>query len=234
MTRLLASVTNVEEALIALESGADIIDLKNPAEGALGALPLSVIHDVVKAVDRRKPISATVGDLPMCPDQIVARVTQTAATGVDFVKIGMFGTQGHLECVKAMQPISSQGVSIVAVMFADEAPDMRLLPALEANGFKGVMLDTARKDGKRLLDWMTQAALADFVRSGERLGLMTGLAGALRHDDVPLLTPLNADYLGFRSALCEQHDRTSCLKARLLKEISGMLHNCNIMDRTSA
>ena len=40
MSKLLISVTSAEEALLALEGGADIIDMKNPLEGALGALPL--------------------------------------------------------------------------------------------------------------------------------------------------------------------------------------------------
>jgi len=234
MTHLLASVTSVDEALIAVASGADIIDLKNPAEGALGALPLEVIRAIVKAVDRRKQISATIGDLPMCPDQIAAKVVETAATGVDFVKIGLFGTQGHLECIEAMKPIAGQGVRIVAVMFADEKPDMTLMTALKTNGFKGVMLDTARKDGKRLLDWMPQAMLEDFVRLGKQHGLLTGLAGALKGEDVPLLTPMNADYLGFRSALCDKQDRKSALNTKYLREISGLLHNCNTMGRMRA
>ena len=37
MTQLLVSVKNVEETFIALDAGVDIIDLKDPANGALGA-----------------------------------------------------------------------------------------------------------------------------------------------------------------------------------------------------
>ena len=37
MTKMLASVTGVEEAEIAIAGGADIIDLKDPTAGALGA-----------------------------------------------------------------------------------------------------------------------------------------------------------------------------------------------------
>lgn len=37
MTKMLASVTGVEEAEIALSGRVDIVDLKNPAAGALGA-----------------------------------------------------------------------------------------------------------------------------------------------------------------------------------------------------
>ena len=38
MTQLLISVKNVKETLIALDAGVDIIDLKDPDNGALGAL----------------------------------------------------------------------------------------------------------------------------------------------------------------------------------------------------
>ena len=39
MTRLLASVRDGAEAADALAAGAEIIDFKDPAHGALGALP---------------------------------------------------------------------------------------------------------------------------------------------------------------------------------------------------
>ncbi|MEJ2115924.1 MAG: (5-formylfuran-3-yl)methyl phosphate synthase, partial [Gammaproteobacteria bacterium] len=37
MTGMLASVRNLEEAMMVYQGGADIIDLKEPNEGALGA-----------------------------------------------------------------------------------------------------------------------------------------------------------------------------------------------------
>ena len=63
MTGLLASVMTVEEAEAALAGGADIIDLKDPRRGALGALPAPVIRDCVAAIAGRQPVSATVGPL---------------------------------------------------------------------------------------------------------------------------------------------------------------------------
>ena len=47
MPKLLASVANLDEATLALDLGADILDLKNPAEGALGAWPVERLRAAV-------------------------------------------------------------------------------------------------------------------------------------------------------------------------------------------
>lgn len=234
MSGFLASVTTREEALLALDGGADIIDLKNPAEGALGALPLAMIQEVGAAVARRRPVSATIGDLPMQPDVIVDAIRATAATGVDIVKLGFFGQAGHTECITALRPLAQQGIRMVAVLFADQQPDLGLVPQLAAAGLHGVMLDTALKDGRRLRDHLDEAQLQSFVHEARDCGLLVGLAGALALEDVPALLRLHADYLGFRSALCVDAQRTQALDKEKLLRLSAVLHSCNTMVRDYA
>ena len=68
MIRLLVSVRSVDEALRVAEGGADFIDLKEPARGALGGLPAGTIRDIVAALRAQGstlPVSATIGDVPM-------------------------------------------------------------------------------------------------------------------------------------------------------------------------
>jgi len=65
MTLFLASVRDAGEAEMAMTAGADIIDLKDPHSGALGALNLKTIASCVRSIARRAPVSATVGDLPL-------------------------------------------------------------------------------------------------------------------------------------------------------------------------
>ncbi|MGD9835957.1 MAG: (5-formylfuran-3-yl)methyl phosphate synthase, partial [Piscinibacter sp.] len=93
MIRLLVSVRSVDEALLAAEGGADFIDLKEPAQGALGGLPEATILDIVAALRERGstlPVSATIGDVPMHElDEILARVARVGACGVDIVKVGI-------------------------------------------------------------------------------------------------------------------------------------------------
>jgi len=47
--QLMISVVSAEEATIATANGANILDVKNPAEGSLGAQFPRVIKQVVKA-----------------------------------------------------------------------------------------------------------------------------------------------------------------------------------------
>jgi uncharacterized protein (UPF0264 family) len=233
MSRILASVTDVEEAMLAVECGADIIDLKNPAEGALGALSLATISNSVAKVARRKLVSATIGDLPMQPELVVEAVNATAATGVDIVKIGFFGRAGHAACIEALSPIAARGLSLVAVLFADDAPDFDLIPRLAEAGFHGVMLDTAVKNGKRLRHHLDDEDLSTFVCEAQDAGLLTGLAGSLTVDDLVELLPLGADYLGFRGALCVSANRAARLERARLKHLLNVLHSCNTMPRES-
>jgi uncharacterized protein (UPF0264 family) len=234
MSRMLASVTNVEEALIALQGGADIIDLKNPSQGALGALSLDLIREIVKTVDHRKPVSATIGDFPMQPESIVPAVRDTAATGVDIVKIGFFGREGHEECIRALQPLAAQGVRMVAVLFADNAPDFGLIPQLAYAGIHGVMLDTAIKNGKRLRDHLDDTQLRSFVEQSHERNLLAGLAGSLAISDVEALIQFDADYLGFRGALCHGSERKAALDSQRLSCLKNVLYSCNRMSKEFA
>lgn len=229
---MLASVTSVEEAQIALAGGADIIDLKNPVQGALGALPLPVIREIVKAVARRKPVSATIGDLPMQPHILADAVINTAATGVDIVKIGFFGQFGHAACIRAMAPLAARGGAIVAVLFADDAPDFGLLGEMAHAGLYGVMLDTATKNGKRLRHHLDDGVLLKFVEHASSLGLLTGLAGSLAIPDIAALAKIGPDYLGFRGALCQEADRKARLDPVRLSDVKNVLYSCNMETKS--
>ena len=227
MTGLLASVTSVEEALAALEGGADVIDLKDPTQGALGALPLAVIRQVVEAVAGRRPVSATLGDLPMQPQWLVDRAVETAASGVDMVKIGLFGRENHADSIRALAPLAGRGVRLIAVLFADDGADFTQLPLLAQSGFCGVMLDTSVKNGQRLTDYLDLRQLADFVAAAHKLAMLAGLAGSLTEADIAPLVSVKPDYLGFRRQLCENHDRNAALNPRLLAQTRGLLHKYN-------
>lgn len=225
MTLMLASVRGPEEAEAAVTLGADIVDLKDAARGALGALPPDVVGAAVETIAARRPASAVTGDLPMEPETLAAAAAAMAATGVHYVKVGLFPDARRADCIDALARLARR-TKLVGVMFADLEPDAGALRAvlerLRAAGFAAAMLDTARKGAGRLLDILDVAALAGFVGACRSNGLMAGLAGALEPPDIPRLVPLDPDVLGFRGALCAGGDRTAPLDPaafRLVREL---------------
>lgn len=209
--KLLVSVRSVEEALAAAAAGADFIDLKEPRAGALGALPLGTIRAVVAALRERRaaqPISATVGDFAVGEvDAVLARVAQTAACGVDYVKVGVApGAQALLAALARCD------AAVVPVFIADAGLDEALIAAARAGPFPALMLDTEGKTGGSLLARLDDATLRRFVAGTRASGQLSGLAGALRAADLPRLAEMAPDFAGFRSAVCDG-PRTAALNA---------------------
>jgi (5-formylfuran-3-yl)methyl phosphate synthase len=220
MTKMLASVTSVAEAEMALELGADIIDLKDPHTGALGALTLSTLNEIVVAIDGRQTLSATIGDTPSDPIELQTKIAATAATGVDIVKIGIATSSVALASWQGLpwKPISTR---LVAVLFADEPIDLNWIEMFAKMNFYGVMLDTADKSNGGLREHRTDDALHEFVNHARKSNLVCGLAGSLRLGDIAPLLTIAPDYLGFRGALCNQASRTAGLNPhefRLIRE----------------
>src|SRR5262245_43921805 len=85
MTGLLVSVRSAAEAEIALAGGADVIDIKEPDRGALGAADPAVWQAVLRVVNGRAITSAALGELHT--DNIAQLVSH--ASGFNFAKIGL-------------------------------------------------------------------------------------------------------------------------------------------------
>lgn len=223
-TQLLISVTTIEEARIALENGADIIDLKEPSLGALGALPIETIQAVVAYVKSTKDAeakltSATIGDLPMQPELLLTHVTQLATTGVDIVKIGFFPAVDYQPCLDALKPVTQAGIRLMAVFFAETTYPQGLIAAIKHAGFIGIMLDTAKKNGLTLLDYYSQEQRVAFAKRVIKSNLQLGLAGSLRLNHVALIKEMNPSYIGFRGGVCDDNQRNLALNSAKIKAV---------------
>jgi uncharacterized protein (UPF0264 family) len=201
MTLFLASVRDEAEAAIALLARADIIDLKEPRRGALGALDRDTARNIVSLIGGSTTVSATIGDLPMHVETIGAAVLEKAACGVDYVKFGLFPDGNAQRCLDALHPLALR-VPLIVVLFADRLPDFDAVAAAAAMRAAGIMLDTADKSSGSLLAYLAPRQLASFVTQAKSHGLTVGLAGSLTAADVPELLPLSPDLIGFRGALC--------------------------------
>jgi uncharacterized protein (UPF0264 family) len=230
MTQMLASVENLAEALLVLEAGADIIDLKAPSLGALGAVPIERARAIAAHIQGRKPVSATIGDLPMNPAPVLQAVQAMAATGVDYVKIGFFPGGDWAGTLNALAQAASGGTRLVAVLFGDHAPELAIIPRLAQAGFAGVMLDTQDKTQGPLTAHLGLAFLQEFIAAAKANGLLCGFAGSLRLADIPPLLRLHPDYLGFRGALCRQHERAAPLDAQAARALRACMASLGLQE----
>ncbi len=242
---LMTSVSDVEEAAAALREGADVLDVKDPREGSLGACPPAVLRAVVAlrdraaAAGRRVPVSAALGDAPNRPGTFALAASGAAACGVDYLKIGLRGVREQddsavflsaiVEAARAVAP----GVRVVAAAYAEAAAlgsiEPMLLPDVATrSGADGCLIDTAFKDGRTLFDHLDLSTVSGFVAACRRRGLLCGLAGSLGPDHLPLLLELGPDVIGVRGAICEggrsgrlDPRRLSSLREALLGAIAG-------------
>jgi uncharacterized protein (UPF0264 family) len=227
MTGMLASVQSLDEAVLALSARIDIIDLKQPASGALGALDKDLVRRICAYCEGRRPVSATVGDLPMQPGPVCEAVKAMHETGVDYIKIGFFPGGDPVRTVQKLSGLTGRNLSLIGVLFADTEPDLALIDTLKSAGFTGVMLDTMDKTKGSLTEIMLSEKIGQFVRLAKSHRMLCGLAGSLRLADIPELTAFQPDYLGFRGALCVGRKRTAQLDKGSMLRIKDAIEAAN-------
>jgi (5-formylfuran-3-yl)methyl phosphate synthase len=229
MTLMLASVTSAEEAEIAIQHGADIIDLKDVST-AFGAIPPALVKAAVDAAGQRRPVSAVVGEIEMEPSAIVEGASRIAAAGASYVKVGLYPGARRPDCVRALSSLANRA-KLIGVMFADHGADEGLVPLMAQSGFAGAMIDTAHKTGGRLLNHMDISMIGRFVDATHMRGMMAGLAGSLEAPDIPRLLSLAPDVLGFRRALCAGANRTSPIDPDAVDVIRALIpRDSRILD----
>ncbi len=229
MTQLLISVKNIDEALIALEAGADIVDFKDPNLGALGALDLAISTKIIAALNGQTIISATVGEDHANLNALVLAMQMRAKIGVDIIKIGVSTLFDEANFFAEMRCLSNAGTKIVAVFFADERVDLTLLPMLNQAGFYGAMLDTKNKH-KNLTQVQTKNDLQNFTQNCHQHRLQSGLAGSLQPQHIDVLVEYNSTYIGFRGGVCNNFVRESDLSRDKVVEVKKLLHAHNKLN----
>jgi uncharacterized protein (UPF0264 family) len=227
--RLLVSPMNIEEARLALEGGADILDVKNPREGSLGANFPWAIRAVVDLAEGRVPVSATIGDLDYKPGTASLAALGAAVSGAQFVKAGLLGVKTAIQAEEMLVAIVravkdyDPSKKVVASGYSDYlragSISPLLLPAVAAKaGADLVMVDTAVKDGRPTFDFMSEQNLADFIDLGHESGLQVALAGSIGFAHLSLLKKLNPDIIGVRGIVCGG-DRKAAIRSELVEKL---------------
>jgi (5-formylfuran-3-yl)methyl phosphate synthase len=141
------------------------------------------------------------------------------------VKVGLWGVSTEDDAIDLLRAVRDgvagvPGALVVAAAYADArrvahaplAPE--LLPRVAAAASVGVcLLDTAVKDGRGLLGWLSPDELTSLAADAHAAGLQVALAGALRAEDLPVVRATGADIAGVRSAACGDGSRAGPLDA---------------------
>ena len=99
----------------------DILDLKNPEKGSLGAWSISDIKNIVKIFGTKKIISATIGDIPDLT-KVIKKIKIFDQLKLDFIKFGLF-VENSDQMLKFLSNIKSCDfkTELVPVIFVDNA-----------------------------------------------------------------------------------------------------------------
>jgi len=227
--KVLISPISVEEAQAVAQGGADIIDIKNIAEGSLGASFPWILRAVVEQLGAYDvTFSATLGDLPYKPGTAALAALGAAVSGARYIKAGLHGVRYYDEALGVMQAVVrackdyDPQITVVAAGYADYRrfggiDTHTLVRVARDSGADLVMVDTAIKDGKTLFDALSFAELKDFVDGGHAAGLQVALAGSVRFEHLDALRKLQPDIVGVRGCVCSANDRTTSIDANLVR-----------------
>jgi uncharacterized protein (UPF0264 family) len=234
--RLLVSPQNPTEAIECVRGGADIIDVKNPVEGSLGANFPWIIREIRRIVPAHIPISATLGDVPYKPGTVALAALGAARSGASYIKVGLFGTKNKEEAIYVMEAVSQTvaeftlPVEVVAAGYAEGKEigciNPLLIPEIAHESKSNLaMIDTYnKKNGKSIFDILDFDDLTHFVKSSRKWKLGVALGGSISLKHISILKKLKPDIVGIRGAVCDNHDRIKGkIRADLILEFNEKL-----------
>jgi uncharacterized protein (UPF0264 family) len=229
MARLLVSVRSAAEAEAAVRSGADLIDVKEPARGALGRAPEEVIAAVCQQVGGRRPVSAALGEFRDRP-------LGDPPGGLAFVKWGLSccfararwqdELAAAFDHVRHVRP----GCLPVTVAYADWQSAQSPRPAAVcafacAYRATALLLDTWTKDGRSLLDWLTVAEVGRLRERCRAAGVRVALAGSLGRVRIGELHDVDPDWFAVRGAVCRDDCRTAVIDPERVRALAEYVHS---------
>jgi len=222
--KLLVSVRSLEEALIAWQGRADVVDIKEPILGSLGRASASVMSAIVQELSGKTVLSAALGELndfseTTLPDMLI-----------DFWKLGLSGCAGRewQQRLVALRRTSSQ--TLVPAAYVDfvraESPDLSEIAQFVINErFPVLLLDTFRKDGRGLFHWATEEQLTKLAERLRSANIDLALAGSLSEADILSVRRINPCWFAVRGAACQDSQREATINVERVVRLKSLLAN---------
>ena len=226
--QLLVSPSSIDEAR---HSGAaDIIDVKKPSEGSLGANFPWVIREIKSF--SKKPVSAAIGDFDYKPGGASLAAYGAACAGADYVKIGLAfeGQEQARDVIRAVVKAVKDEFpkkNVVIAAYSDfermhSISPFDMAPIAAECGADFAMIDTGIKDRQSTFAFMNEATLRSFSEKNKKLGLGTALAGAFKFEDIDALKRINPDIIGVRGMVCGGA-RNATVREELIKTALALI-----------
>jgi hypothetical protein len=220
--KLLVSVRDASEVASALAGGADLIDLKEPRRGPLGAMDEATAERAIAAVGGVVPVTAALGELAD-PFPWVE-----VPPGLAVVKAGLAGAgPSWRQCAETLQRRVPTGVALALAAYADHeaaaSPEpLEVAKSLGDLGVEWLVIDTWRKDGRTSLDLLEGDALCEVIGVAEGSSVKVVLAGALSAQRIVDAAGYRPAVVGVRGAVC-RGGREGVVKASLVAALRRKL-----------
>lgn len=229
MTQLLVSVRNAAEAGEALAGGAQVIDVKEPQHGSLGAATPGIWRAVRAVVDdpdfphrrpaisvRPVPLSAACGELT---EWGTTRVTMPSAAdlaeqlvGYAYAKVGLAGVarmddwEQRWDAWRTRLPASTQPVAVVYADYrsASAPPPFEVIAFAARRGVQTLLMDTYDKSGGDLFTRLAACEVADVIGQAREEGMRIALAGSITLLTLSAALRFDPDIIAVRGAVCRR------------------------------
>jgi uncharacterized protein (UPF0264 family) len=86
-----------------------------------------------------------------------------------------------------------------------------------------LLVDTWRKNGTNLLDWLPAEELLLLRKQCRDLGIGLALAGSLGWAEIAALLPLRPEWFAVRGAVCRNGRREAEINARAVRRLADLL-----------
>jgi uncharacterized protein (UPF0264 family) len=228
-TGTLVSVRSLAEAQAAIDGGVDILDIKEPNEGPLGAASPTVWREISQLVAGRPEIcwSVAMGELSSSAPSPTEHGLEPA-----FAKVGLAMEAENAawrQDWKAWKLTLAKPTEAVAVVYADftlaRAPAP--LDVIEAGALLGctvLLIDTFGKQNGGLLQNVALTELAFWCDAARSRSMKLAIAGSLTSADVPRVSTLRPDWLAVRGAVC-RGPRNGPVDASKVREFVSAVRN---------
>lgn len=223
-TLLLISAGNKKE-IKRIKNYVDIIDLKDPKEGALGAWKKEEIQEIISLYKGKVSISATLGNLKTL-SEIKKKINLFEELNLDYLKVGFFN-DSVINVKKILKYLKNSNfkTKLVVVLFAENKKVINFalnnFDFFKKSRINTILLDTKNKKSLGTPEIFSDDFFENFIMSAKIQKINIGLAGKIKIMDLNRLLKLKPNLIGIRGAACILNERESSISIRLVKKING-------------